>query len=312
MTGLKKWKCKVCNSSDIILLDAFESLFGTNEKFEYYECKDCGLVWLNDIITDYSPYYKNYYSFESAYTNSFISSIKNILTNRIYSYLVFQNKNDVFGRCLYQIFRSRFAHSYLNIFSYIKNIKSNIDLETKILDYWCWNWDSFIKNILKLWFKNIYGIDPFLLTSTDRILKNIKDYNGKKFDIITLFHSLEHIEDPLPILIGLKESLEDDGLLIVELPIKSIYLWNLYRENYYPLDPPRHIYLYSLEALFLLFANVGLNIQGFIWKSPIDYIIESNRKLKKDIINPNELKNITAYLDRINNSENYCFILKKK
>ena len=281
MTGLKQWKCKVCNSSHIVLLEAFESLFETNEKFEYYECRECWLVWLNDIIADYSPYYRNYYSLESAYNSSFINGIKNILINRIYLYFVLQNNDDLFGRFLFQLFWSRFTHSYFHIFSYIRNINSHIDLDIKMLDYWCWNGDSFIKKLVALWMKNIYGIDPFLVSPSERILKNIKEYNGERFDIITLFHSLEHIDDPLPVLIELRESLEDKGMLIVELPIKSKYLWNLYRENYYPLDPPRHIYLYSLESLFLLFAKAGLNIQGFIWRSPIDYIIESNKKSKK-------------------------------
>jgi len=67
-------------------------------------------------------------------------------------------------------------------------------------------------------------------------LKNIFDFNNdEKYDFITLGEVLEHMEDPLTLLLKLSEFLGDDGTLFFTTPtnapaIDHIYLFNNIRE----------------------------------------------------------------------------------
>jgi len=67
-------------------------------------------------------------------------------------------------------------------------------------------------------------------------LKNIFDFNNdEKYDFITLGEVLEHMEDPLTLLLKLNELLRDDGTLFFTTPtnapaIDHIYLFNNIRE----------------------------------------------------------------------------------
>jgi len=67
-------------------------------------------------------------------------------------------------------------------------------------------------------------------------LKNIFDFNNdEKYDFITLGEVLEHMEDPLTLLLKLNELLSDDGTLFFTTPtnapaIDHIYLFNNIRE----------------------------------------------------------------------------------
>jgi 2-polyprenyl-3-methyl-5-hydroxy-6-metoxy-1,4-benzoquinol methylase len=63
-------------------------------------------------------------------------------------------------------------------------------------------------------------------------LKNVFDFNnGEKYDFITLGEVLEHVEDPLGLLLKLNTLLSDDGVLFFTTPtnapaIDHIYLFN--------------------------------------------------------------------------------------
>jgi len=54
---------------------------------------------------------------------------------------------------------------------------------------------------------------------------------GKKFDVITLFHVLEHIKNPVKTLADLRTYLKADGTLIVEIPNADDFLLQI-NKNY--------------------------------------------------------------------------------
>src|SRR3984885_14083330 len=73
------------------------------------------------------------------------------------------------------------------------------------------------------------------LIADKRVEYNLKDIfefdNGEKYDFITLGEVLEHVEDPLSLLLKLKSLLTDDGVLFFTTPtnapaIDHIYLFN--------------------------------------------------------------------------------------
>jgi SAM-dependent methyltransferase len=49
--------------------------------------------------------------------------------------------------------------------------------------------------------------------------------SGSRFDVITLFHVLEHVPEPVHTLSACKKLLAEDGLLVIAVP-NEIYRWN--------------------------------------------------------------------------------------
>jgi SAM-dependent methyltransferase len=65
------------------------------------------------------------------------------------------------------------------------------------------------------------------------------------FELITIFHLLEHLRSPLAVLERARSWLEPEGLLVVETPLKPDF------EN---ID---HLYCFSAASLELALARVG-------------------------------------------------------
>lgn len=92
--------------------------------------------------------------------------------------------------------------------------------------------------------------------------KNIKNIN-KKFDIITMFHVLEHLPNPYKILKNLKKLLKKNGIIILELPSNNDVLLNNNKMKNYKnfILWSEHIVIYSESLLSKLFKI--LNFKKF-------------------------------------------------
>lgn len=99
----------------------------------------------------------------------------------------------------------------------------------------------------------------------DEILK-IKVFNGEvenanlsnnSFSCITLWHSLEHLPDPSRVLKILYEALKPSGRLVITLPnIESIQA-RLFKDKWFHIDAPRHLYHFSPSSLTNLLNKIG-------------------------------------------------------
>ncbi len=85
------------------------------------------------------------------------------------------------------------------------------------------------------------------------VKKNINDFK-EKFDVITLFHVLEHLPDPIGFLKNLKKYLKTRGLVIVEAPNDDDALISYYQSQafkdftYWSL----HLYSYNKKTLNMI------------------------------------------------------------
>lgn len=84
-----------------------------------------------------------------------------------------------------------------------------------------------------------------------------------QFDVITLFHVLEHLTEPVGYINKFKEHLVDDGTLLVEVPNADDALLRLYTSKYFADFTywKCHIYLYTVITLRLLAKKAGLKIK---------------------------------------------------
>jgi 2-polyprenyl-3-methyl-5-hydroxy-6-metoxy-1,4-benzoquinol methylase len=135
----------------------------------------------------------------------------------------------------------------------------------KILDFGCGNGGFLLK--AREVAKHVEGIelesnlkDWFLENRLD-IFSRIEDSSGS-FDVITIFHVLEHLPDPRTSLVEISAKLDNDGQLVVEVPNACDALISLYqnepfmRFTYWSC----HLYLFNQATLTTLAKQAGLRV----------------------------------------------------
>lgn len=252
---MSKYLCPVCNkkvSKTEVVTE--EKMYGTKEKFIYNECENCKSLTINEIPPNLSEFYKNnYYSF---------TNLNPILRWILYHNHLIYFKNDFIGKI------TKLFISPLGIWKIISELYKNkiINFNSEIIDIGCGNGD-FLYDLYNIGFRNLVGIDPYLENKSKR--KEFTLYNNysdifsveKKYDMIFLKDSLEHVDSPYELMNNLKKILKKDGLIIISIPIKSENYWRWYNINWYQLDAPRHLTLFSLEGFKAFVKNLNLNIE---------------------------------------------------
>jgi 2-polyprenyl-3-methyl-5-hydroxy-6-metoxy-1,4-benzoquinol methylase len=99
-------------------------------------------------------------------------------------------------------------------------------------------------------------VGRILMTSEEELIRQ-----GEKFDIITLFHVLEHLPDPVRYLRSLRGLLRDSGQLIVQVPNSSSLQARLLGKRWYGLDCPRHLRNFDTHALLYLLGKTGYRVK---------------------------------------------------
>jgi len=112
----------------------------------------------------------------------------------------------------------------------------------------------------------IYGVEPSELAKRKAAEKDIELYGDldslpqKKFEVITLWHVLEHLPDldkQISSLVGL---LSDSGTLIVAVPNFKSYDANYYKNYWAAYDVPRHLWHFSRNSVRNIFAVHGMKV----------------------------------------------------
>lgn len=82
------------------------------------------------------------------------------------------------------------------------------------------------------------------------------------FDVITLWHVLEHVHDLHPYLEQLKKLIKRGGCIFIAVPNYTSYEATVYQGAWAAYDVPRHLYHFSPEAMQKLLAAHSLQLQG--------------------------------------------------
>ena len=93
--------------------------------------------------------------------------------------------------------------------------------------------------------------------SEEKILEH-----GQVYDVVTLFHSLEHMTEPFHFLKKLHRILKPEGSLIVQVPNAGSMQARVFGSRWYGLDCPRHLYNYTSLALLHLLGRAGYRIRA--------------------------------------------------
>ena len=234
-------KCRICGGECSQRVKLRGTLYGTVGNYRYMICDECGCMQIEEIPDDLSSFYDNtkYYS---------LNMDKRKLKNRL---LYLQMKNQVikhnFWGMLTQIL-------YPVDYSCFKLIDRN----ASILDVGCGD-GELLRWLVELGFNDVNGIDPYAQDYKGNysiVASDIRNYNtGKMYDMITMFHVLEHLDDQKEVISKAVKLLKPDGFIVVMLPFFSQYYWNKYGDTLYTLDPPRHLYIHTKSSISYLFEN---------------------------------------------------------
>lgn len=90
------------------------------------------------------------------------------------------------------------------------------------------------------------------------------DLKGQKFannsfNAITMWHSLEHLSDLQEYLVEIKRILRPEGVLIIEVPNFQSLQAIIFKENWFHLDVPRHLFHFSPKGITLLLKEIGFS-----------------------------------------------------
>jgi 2-polyprenyl-3-methyl-5-hydroxy-6-metoxy-1,4-benzoquinol methylase len=83
---------------------------------------------------------------------------------------------------------------------------------------------------------------------------------ARSFDVITLFHVLEHLSNPEAYLLCAKDLLTEDGLLVVEVPNFATLGFRLLGRRNLCFDHPHPLHFLTPEALRRLLARCGFKV----------------------------------------------------
>ena len=247
-------KCRLCSSSNTQLLFVSKNIHGRHllggEKFNVLECKNCKVTF-TDVDVD-SHFYKHYYP--ENYYDEFHESR---LIKGVFAFL----EKFSFQRKLRLILRHKPAGN-------------------RVLEIGCAQ-GKFLNNLPSVFEK--FGIEVnesgrryiqdhypnITVYQGDIENENFGDYS-KKYDIIIMWHVLEHIKNPSVFLQRLSSLLNKNGVFIFEVPNSNSLGFRLTRKQWFHLDTPRHLYHFNQHSLKQLLNQQGLKIVAYSGNT-IDY-----------------------------------------
>ncbi len=107
----------------------------------------------------------------------------------------------------------------------------------------------------------VVGIEPSLKAKEIAqkkgvsFVENTEEFSDNSFDVITMWHVLEHVEDLDKQLSELKRISKPGGIVIIAVPNFKSYDATYYKEYWAAYDVPRHIWHFSKTAILKLFLE---------------------------------------------------------
>lgn len=241
--------CNLCGADEArFIFQARDRNSKGQRFFKIVKCRKCGLVYLNPRPDEKEirEYYSAWYHFHALAGTVALENTKVWGTPW----------REVMARKVKPILRH----------------KSN----GRILDVGCG--DGSLLRYLKGLGWQTYGVEPNEIASRyGREILGLNIFSGRleaanypqdSFDIITLFHALEHVHHPVEILKSIAGLLKKDGLLIAELPNFASFESRVFRSRWVGVAAPLHLYNFTPRTLALTLKKSGFTPVRLEFVSP--------------------------------------------
>jgi SAM-dependent methyltransferase len=91
-----------------------------------------------------------------------------------------------------------------------------------------------------------------------------QNFADQRFDLISMWHFLEHDYDPMKTLAFGRDHLSDDGRMIIEVPRLDCVSFKMYRNRWAGLQAPQHTVLYDRKMLIQCVEKAGLEVVDYL------------------------------------------------
>ena len=117
----------------------------------------------------------------------------------------------------------------------------------------------------------------------DQLLK----FNLEKFDVITLWHVLEHLPNLNEQILKMEKLLKPNGTILIAVPNYKSFDADHYKEFWAAYDVPRHLWHFSKASISSLVGDFGLTvIKTLPMKFDAYYVSLLSEKYKSGYMNP--------------------------
>ena len=171
----------------------------------------------------------------------------------------------------------------------------------------------------KLAYWKVYGIEPnkcardLAFKKGIELKESIDDYKEQSFDVITLWHVLEHLPNLEETIKKIEKLLKLNGILIIAVPNFNSYDAAYYKKHWAAFDAPRHLWHFSRNTMNNLFSS-NLTLQKtkpMIFDSfYVSLLSEKNKTGKQNLIKAFLVglrSNIAGWITKEYSSLIYCY-----
>lgn len=231
--------CPLCNHDAALAYLQVKDYTVSNKLFELVKCEKCGFVYTNN------PPDKNqiglYYQ-----SDEYISHT--------------DSKKGIFNK-VYQSVRNFSIRQKLNLVK-----KYSQQSNGTILDYGCGT-GTFL-HFMKLNGWNVAGIEPDpsaqkkaaeLISQQVFNPDHLRSLESNCFDVVTLWHVLEHVHELETTIADLKRILKQNSILVIAVPNHLSWDAIHYKEYWAAYDVPRHLYHFNPESMHQLLVGYGFS-----------------------------------------------------
>ena len=147
----------------------------------------------------------------------------------------------------------------------------SLDADSNVLDVGC-GAGTFLLRLRQRYGPNITGVDfkdLSRLPGFDQIdfhcgLFYEQELDENRFDLVTMWHFLEHDYAPLHTLAVARDSLTDDGRLVIEVPRLDSKSFHMFGNRWAGLQAPQHTVLYDRKNLLRFVGKAGLEVVDYL------------------------------------------------
>ena len=260
--------CLMCGGDGKPLYEMLsDRLFDAPGEWGHSQCPHCGLVWLNPrpIPIDLHKVYKTYYTHGK---RPLFSSIREKAKRGLYSTV--PGYEQVVRGWIWK--RLGTALTWIPLFgerALLGTMCLSGEEKGKLLDIGCG--DGAFLSIMRDAGWQVMGIEP------DPVAAKVAQENrgvsvlgssladakieDESIDVITLSHVIEHVHDPVALLAECRRVMRPQGKVVIITPNIGSTGHKTFGSSWGHLDPPRHLYLFSLRTLRACCERAGLRVQ---------------------------------------------------
>lgn len=263
--------CVVCGAGGSYKYrDVTDRLFGSPGRWNIRECNDpkCLSLWLDPRPTeaDIGKAYQNYYTHGQADPNSLIKRLVKFLARELaavrYGYASSQLPWP--GKHLAHLAAALYPGLIAHLNLMLRYLPAPALGCRRLLDVGCGDGEAL--EILHGLGWQAEGVEFDASAVTAARQRGLQVWHGgldsaafpdKSFDVVTSSHVIEHVHSPQKFLQESLRILVDGGTLIAVTPNAAARCHTRHGVNWLALDPPRHLFLASPDALHGLAVKAG-------------------------------------------------------